>query len=354
MNTELEQITNLDVATLDTAKPLAEVFKPATDIFQKWNEKVGALTVTNISQTTEMAQARLARLELKAARVGLEKMRKGLVEGLKARTSKIDGVAREIREKIETLEEALRASEEFAERHAEKVRQELKLARETEIAPFLEQPVTTDLSALTPEQWDSTLNDAKFIRQAKLDRIAKEEADRKAKEEADRLDRERIQAENLRLKAEAEERERQAKAERERVESERMEAANKAADELKAAQEKANAEAAKLRAESEVREKIAAEQRAKDEAARAKAEREADTLRKAAAAKSKQESDRKAAEAMAARKLAAAPDADKLKAFAATVRALKVPTISNEQVNATLAEQTENFAIWIESQITKL
>jgi hypothetical protein len=72
----------IDVGALDTAKPLEEIFQPFKTVLDKWEAKAAALVVTDISQKTEMAQARLARLELKEARVTMDKTRKGLVEGL--------------------------------------------------------------------------------------------------------------------------------------------------------------------------------------------------------------------------------------------------------------------------------
>ena len=71
----------IDVAALDTAKPLEEIFQPFETVLAKWEAKAAALVVTDINQKTEMQQARLARLELKEARVTMDKTRLGLVAG---------------------------------------------------------------------------------------------------------------------------------------------------------------------------------------------------------------------------------------------------------------------------------
>lgn len=63
MNETLElpaQAGSVDVDKLDTAKPLDVIFKPYQTTLEKWEAKVDSLKVVNISQKTEMAQARLA------------------------------------------------------------------------------------------------------------------------------------------------------------------------------------------------------------------------------------------------------------------------------------------------------
>jgi colicin import membrane protein len=385
----------VDVDQLDTAKPLEVIFAPYQTTLEKWESKVASLVVTDISQKTEMQQARLARLELKEARCTLEKTRKGLVEGLKARTGKIDSAARTIREKMEELEEKLKDSEEFAERHAAKVKAELKASREAELLPHLDgSAILIDLSSLSEEAWLKTLNDTKLLKQARIDAAAKAEAERKAKEEADRIERERIAAENARLKAEAEEAARLAEIERKRIEAEReaerQEAAKKAAllaevarkereaaeaerkrleAEAKAAAEKARKERevaeakaraereaieAKARAEREAMEREAAKLRAEIEAkAKADAERRAKELAVAKAERERLDAELKAAEE-ARKAAAAAPDAAKLKAYAEAIRAVPVPELANAAIGTTLADQSNKFAVWIEAQIPKL
>jgi hypothetical protein len=336
METDTQLAAPLDVEQLDTAKPLAVIFQPFQTTLEKWEAKATSLVVTDISQTAEMQQARLARLELKEARVTMDKTRKGLVEGLKARTGKIDTAARVIREKMEGLEAILLESEQFAERHAAKVKAELKIKRESALLPFMDTPILGDLSDLTAEQFAHMLLNAQVAHQARIDAAAKAEAEQKAKDEADRMERERVAAENARLKAEAAERERLAEIERNQVEAERAEERRKAEAEREAveakartAAKKAAAEAAKLKAELEAK--------AKEEAARKAQE-------KAAAD----------AAAEASRQAAAAPDAAKLKAFAASIRQLVIPGLNNAAVKNQLHSQTVKFAEWVEAQIENL
>lgn len=359
----------VDVNQLDTAKPLEVIFAPFQTTLQKWQEKAASLVVTDINQKTEMAQARLARLELKEARVTMDKTRLGLVAGLKERTARIDSTARIIRQKMEELEDTLLASEQFAERHAAKMKSELKMRRESELMPFMDTPILGDLSDLSEDDWNKTLTNAKAARQAKLDAIAKAESERKAKEEAERIERERVAAENARLKAEAAEATRLAEVERKRVEAERAEERRKAQEEAQRlaqiarkekaeALAKAEAEAARL-AEQAQKEREAIETKARAEAAAAA--KEAARLKAEIAAKEKSEAEQRAkAEAErkaieeAQRAAAAAPDAAKLKAFASTIRQLVIPGLNNATVKNQLHEQTVKFADWVEAQIPKL
>lgn len=299
----------LDISKLDTAQPLTEIFQPYQTTLERWQSQIEALTVTNIHQTAAMEQARIARLELKQARVAMDKRRKELVEGLKERTSKIDGVARQIRVAIEDLEEKLRASEEFKERYLAQQKAELKQGRELELQPFMEGPIAIDLSELSEEDYARVLDNAKLAQKIRAEQAAKAEAERKAKEEAERLERERIKAENERLKAEAQKRERAAAEERKRVE-----------------------------AETKQRE---AEHAAQLEKVRKQGEELAEKLRK-----------ENAAAQQTAPKPTPAPtgstDKEKLLAFADSVRALTIPDLADEIIRLKMSQQTSRFADWVE------
>jgi hypothetical protein len=282
----------IDINALESAKPLELVFNPFEEVLAKWESKVALLKVTDISQKAEMQQARIARLELKEARVNLDKTRKGMVEGLKLRTSKIDTAARIIREKIEEMEAVLLESEKFKERYDEKLKLELKQRRESEMRPFMDSPIFGDLSDLTEAEYQQKLSDAKLLHKTKLEEAAKAEAARKAKEQADRIERERVEEENKKLRAE------------------------RAKLEAAAAESRKVAEAARLKLESEKR----------------AAELELEKQRKAEMAeKARLEAERKAQEKKAA-DAAKAPDREKLNALARQIDQIVPPTLADKQM----------------------
>lgn len=355
----------VDVDRLDTAKPLAEIFQPFQTVLEKWEAKAAALVVTDISQKTEMQQAKLARIELKNARVAMDKERLRLVSGLKERTSKIDGTARVIRVKIEELEESLRASEEFAERHAEKVKAELKAKREAELTPFMDTPILADLSNLSEADYAKTLADAKMLRQAKLDAAAKAESERLAKEAAERAERERIAAENARLKAEAAETARLAELERQRIEQERAaerKSAQAEAERLAAiAKKEREAIEAKAKAEADRLSAIVRKEKEESDAKAAAAEKEAAKSRAELAARLKAEADEKArieseriAAEKAAKKAAAAPDKAKVAVFAGNLRDMARLKLNDEPLSDAIWTKVNELADWCESTADKL
>lgn len=353
MNIKLETLALgpvIDVDLLDTAKPLTEIFQPYQTTLVKWEAKAKSLIVTDISQKTEMAQARLARLELRDARCELERTRKNLVEGLKERAGKIDSAARFVRVNIEALEETLRASEEFAERYVAAAKAELKAKRESELLPLIDAPLLGDLSDLSETDYAKTMENARLLRQAKIDAAAKAEADRIAKEAADKAERERMAVENARLKAEAVELARVAEIERKaRAEQTAREQAERIAAESKARQEQAERDA-KARKDREV---IQAKFELERKAARAESDRLqaelAAKLQVEIAEKARAEAERKAQE-KEAKRLAAAPDAAKLRAWADIVRGLELPMLSNSTLLSQVDAHRKALAVWVESQ----
>lgn len=360
------QKESVDVDKLDTAKPLTEIFQPYQTTLEKWEAKAKSLVVTDISQKTEMQQARLARLELKDARVAMDKTRKGLVENLKARTSKIDGTARIIREKIESLESILLESEEFADRYAAKVKLELRSKREAELTPFVDPPIfLADLSDFSEADFQKMVENGKLLRQAKIDAAAKAETDRLAKEAADLAERERIAAENARLKAEAAEAARLAEIDRKRIADERAKEKAAADAEWRRIEDERQAERDKVEAEKLLalarakKEREAIQAKAAEEARKAKEERdrlnaELDAKRKAEAAEKARIEAERVAKEKEAKRAAAAPDKLKLQAFSTALRGLELPALTNAQLVTDIETKRAALVWWVDAQIELL
>lgn len=360
-----------ELEVLDNSHPLPALRSDLPSIWQPYQQKLEELretalklTVTNSDQKYEMKIARATRLELKSLRIEVEKKRKELGEDLLKQTQRINGAAKEIREALETLEERLLEQEQFAEREAAKKLLELTEQRTAELNA-VGSMVPASVGTLSDAEFAGLLADAKALAELKAERERQAEADRLAKIEADRLERERIEAENERLKAEAAEAERLAKIEADRIAAERAEerrlakieadkleaeraaleakmqeerdaaakaakaAADKAAAEAKAQRDAAAAEQAKAQAE---RDKLQAQLEAERQAAADKAAAEAKAQKEAAAAAAATA----AAEIKAAAKAAAAPDKAKLEAFAAEFRSLKLPSLSSPEGEAAL------------------
>jgi len=332
---------------------------------EKLKQTALTLKVTSVEQKLEMKLARETRLAIRQLRIEVEKRRKELGEDLLRQTQKINGAAKELKDAMEELEEQMREQEEFAER-AEAAR--IAKLTEERIQKLQEVGATIPVSVGTipQDQFDRLISDAILLNKAKEEAERKVEEERIAKEKVDAEERERIQAENARLKAEVEAKEKQRQAERaaaeEQAAKERAAAAAKleqerkerAAVQAKLAEEqrKAEAEAAKLKAEAAERERIiqlrAIEaQRIADEATRAQAAKVA-ALQKAEAERLAEVAKQKAVAKKAAEAAAKAPDKKKLTAFAGEIRAMQLPSITDAATASKLSETRERFAAFCE------
>lgn len=337
-------------------------FKLSFEQAEEWRAKALAIQITSIHQKDKMKEAREMRLALRSIRVAGEKKHKELKADYLLAGRAIDGVKNILLAAIEPLERHLEEQEKYAERLLEQQRQAIIAERTEAVRPFIPegQPLPA-LELMDEKQWAVYLEDAQALHEARIERAHREEAERIAKEQAEAAERERLRVENERLVQEAAEREAAAKAEREAAEkalaAERA-AAAKAASE---AAEKAQAERAALQAKANA-ERIAAEEAARKERAAIQAKAESERIAREKveaelAAKKAAEEAKAKAEAAAKKKAAAAPDKAKLKAIAASVRKLEVPTVTTPEGEAILAEikaKIEGFAKWIETQTEKL
>jgi len=362
--------TGLEKQSTET---LVEAFRP---IFAKSRAAIldaqgVAESVKDATCVKEIKKSRACRLALRAVRLESDAVRKKQKEHALLYGRAVDGFHNILLADLSPVETALQEAEDIAERAEAKRLAELKAAREAELVPFLDEPLMGNMADLTEADYMKKLSNAKLLRQAKLDAIAKETAERAAKEEAARVERERLAAENARLQAEAIAREAAAKAEREAAEKklaeERAEAARVAAEvkakadlEIARQAEIARKERAELEAKAKAEAarlaKIAAEERAAAEAKAKAAEAEAAKVRAELAAKAKAEDDRRAAEVAAAAKAAkeetraaAAADGVKLQRFAEQVRLLPKPTLKDASLQSDLSTRVEKLAAWAES-----
>lgn len=335
-----------------SATTLRSAFESMFAQADQWMTSARAINVTSVDDKRQMKLARESRLALREIRVNAEKTRKKLKENSVREGKAIDGIANVLKALVEPIEEHLHELETFAERAEAKRKDELRAARADALTAYGADPSAfVNLGEMADDTWELTRENAKAAHEAKIqearlqeqirleaERIAtakrEEERQAAAKAEAERVERERVQAEeNARLKVEAEEREKAAKIEREAAAAERTRIEKEAA----AAREKHEAEA---KAQREAREKVESDLAA--ERARAAAEK---------AAAEKAEQDRKAAEEAARVAAELAPDREKLAAFAATLRALVVPTLSTERgksAGAKVTEQITRMAAWVE------
>lgn len=356
-----------DIETMQRAD-LPAIWDGYRTQLEKLKATAETLTVTDVSQTSEMKLARVTRLTLKDLRVEIEKRRKELGEEYLRKTQKINAAAKELRELIEPLEERLLEQEKFAEIAEAKRKAELKASREAALLPFGVNISFYNLSEMTEEAFSDLLATTKRTHEEKIEAERKAEEERIAKEKAEAEERERIRMENERLKREAAEREAALAEERKKAEATRLAAEEKARKEREALEAKAKAEreeAARKAAEAQAKAKaerdaIEAKARAERESAEAAAKKEREAREKIESElreKAAEEERKRNAQIAAEKKAAAAPDKEKIMAFAANVRSMSAPKCSTEDgaaVSREIADKIAKFATWIEAQANTL
>ena len=287
----MDEITIIDLSKAAKSENIApeqieslqSSFMPFFQQAIEWKEKAMAINVTNAAQKEEIKQARTARLALKGIRVDTEKRRKEMKEESLRKGKAIDGMANVIFYLIEPIEKYLQEQEDFSARLEAKEREETRQLREIESDPYWAFfPQTVDLGTITDEVFASLLNGAKLQKQA---------ADAERKRQEDEA------AEKLRIELEARE-------------AQRLENI--------ALREKAAEQDEIMRKEREAAQKAQREiQDVLDTERFARKAIEAEDLRE------KEEAERIAHEA------AQAPDLDKMRAYAAKIRAIETPALSS-------------------------
>lgn len=325
-------MNNAEEITLTPAAPDAgENAKPAEVVvwseyreqLEKLKTTAETLTVTDASDKAGMKLAKTTRLAIKEIRCAIESRRKELKEEALRKGQKIDAAANELKALCEPLEKRLEEQEKFAEREAARIASENRARRIEEIGKYTNISGQIDYGAMTEEEYQALLKDAKDIfelrekqareaQEAEAVRLAAETAERERVRLEQEAERKRIAEENARLKKEVEAREAAAKAERDRIEKERAAERAKAEAERRALEEKARIEREKAAEE-------ARKERARIQAEADKAAAEAKRLADIEAARLKKEVEEKKAKALAEKKAAAAPDAEKVRAYAAAL-----------------------------------
>ena len=317
----------------DCAVALRDSFAKQHASIIEWRTK--ATMIDNPQDEKQQKVARQIRLNLRDARIDVEKTRKALKEESLRRGKAIDGYANILKYLAEPAEAYLLEIEQYAERKEAARISEMVADRTAKLMALEVDPAIYNLAAMD-EPTFADLLDASAKKKAEREELARRmEAERIAKEKAEAEERERIRAENERLKKEAEAAEKARASELARIEAER-----------KAEREKA--EKARLEVESklEAERKARAEEERKAQEAREKAE--ADAKAKASAELARIEAEKEQAE-----NAAKAPDREKLIAYATALGAVQMPELKSKGGKAferTLKEQREKMVAWIKEK----
>lgn len=352
MSTQTEIVTleimpaEIQLATKQLGLPLAEagsLFAPFAPLYAD-----ASALLTESKAINKPKAAREMRLKLVKARTAIAKAKDAAKADILRNGKAIDGFNNIAKAMMEPEEERLEAIEKEEERAIAAAKEKMKADRSKVLAELGVDSAFYNLGEMPEAAFVQLVEQTKLAAEAKAKaeaeakeaaRVAAEkaEADRVAKEKADREERERMAAENARLKAERDAAEAAAKVERERVAKEAAEAAAKAKAEREAIE-------AKAKAEREEIERKAAQERALAEAA-AKVERaKREALELAERERVEANAKRQADEAKAAKKAAAAPDRNKLETLAEFIGKIQVPEMKSEEGKAAAQSVVESLA----------
>jgi len=346
MTTELtlvDKITKeIGLPITDAEKIVASFSKVAKSV-KEWEKKLSEFNKEQKEEITKeiCQQARELRIEGKNIRIDADKKHKELKEYSLLTGRAIDGVKNLYKLKISEREDKLEKIEKHFEMVEQAKKDKLNAERELLLSKYVIDVSMYNYKEMTDEVFSNLIETVKKIWETEQEAIKQAELDRIAKEQAEKEEQERIRVENEKLKKEAEAREKELEKERaeqkKKLEAEQAkakkeaEAREKELEKERAEQKKKlEAEQAKAKKEAEAREKLEAEIRAKkDEEERLRKEEE---LRLA-----KEKADKMEAEKQAQ----LAPDKDKLKLYAKALSEVEIPELQTEDAKNTLREASK-------------
>jgi hypothetical protein len=226
----------LDALEVPKRKPILDQLMPMFSWLDEVRARADLLAVTEPGQSRKEKAAKALRLEIREKRVGLDKIRKQLKEGILLEGKAIDGAFAIFEAETVPREKWLREQETFTERAEQARADALRDARQETLSALGVSVMPGGLGVLYEEEWQLVLIDAKAAKESR-ERIAREEEE--ARQEAARILAERRAKEEADRKAEA---------------------ARREADRLEA-EEKREAEIARLRLENEEKTRLAEEER---------------------------------------------------------------------------------------------
>lgn len=328
MNKELTSVVINGGLEESKFKYLLDQFSTFFEQAKEFEAKAREINVTDESQKDEMMVARKIRLTIQKIRSDTEKTRKKLKEQSLREGKAIDGVANVIKALIVPIEEHLEKQEKFIQNIEIERKRKLVENRTSLLGAYVEDMSAYNLSEMTNEAFDNLIASSKLAREAqeKAEQKAEEDriaAEKKAKEEAAEL-----KTENDKLKAAAAEKEKEDKAKRleqEKIDTEKKADAQKERDKIVEAQKKIDDEKAIIAQRQ--KDKEAADQKILDD---------------------------KAAEEKAAR---LAPEKDKLRAFAASIKSIAGPkglSVGGQKIVSGAEKSMLNISQEIENQIKRL
>ncbi len=186
------------VQTLEPGKAAAvkEAFGSMFDRVEAWSQEAKPIQVNSIDESYKMRRARILRLEIRSARVELDKRRKAMKAGILLEGRAIDGAYAIFESLVDPIESHLLEQEQFGERwEAEQTRlaESARLAEAERVAAAEAQAARVaqlEREAAAAREREETERLAKLHRE-------KEDLERSQRETAQRAENERLRAEAI-------------------------------------------------------------------------------------------------------------------------------------------------------------
>lgn len=314
-----------DNVSIEKRNEVQSVLNHVFNGVSKMREQLEAVVVENENDKTNMKLANTIRLGVRQVRLDAEKTfdaKRADVQAQMLSFKTEDQLWLKAKQTMQILtkeiEEAARWKEETKERfdlEQKELKTQQRMLQMAKVAPEISR---VEFENMSDDGFAIFFAQIEKLYQDKIEADRKAEEERIAREKAEAEERERVKAENERLKKEAEEKERQFAAERARIEAQQKEIQRKALEEQRKQEEI-------IRAERAEKERIQAQLKLKAEAeAKAKEEERAKEL---ALEKAK---------ILAEKKARQAPDKDKLKLLAESLIKIDMPELTSEQGNLIL------------------
>jgi hypothetical protein len=179
------------------ASSLRASFEPMFAALERWQGAARDIQVTDEKQLHTMKTARALRLEIKSARVALDKKRKDMKASITSKARAVDGAFAIFENCVAPLEKHLLEQETYGERAAKARSDALQSARSAALTALGVSPLAlpADLANLTDEEWLCIITDAQEAKAARDEMTRQAEVARAKREQEQRAENERLRAE---------------------------------------------------------------------------------------------------------------------------------------------------------------
>jgi colicin import membrane protein len=208
MKTEIVKLESPELLSIEKSKAeqIRSTFEPMVEMLSQFENSYNAvISESEKGITGEItAKAKRLRIDIGKVRIETEKLRKDQKEEYLRAGKAIDGVANILKWAVTDKENKLKEIEDYFEIQEQKRLEALQTERAEMLSQYVEDAQERNLSGMDEDVWNAYFQSKKKEHEDRIEAERKAEEDRIAREKAEAEERERIRAENEKLKKEAE------------------------------------------------------------------------------------------------------------------------------------------------------